>query len=58
MTEQDRNATTLILVRHGETEGNVQQVWQGAMDVTVNRAASNRLPPRQRVWPRCNQTFL
>lgn len=24
--------TTLILVRHGETEGNVQQVWHGALD--------------------------
>lgn len=24
--------TTLILVRHGETEGNVQQLWHGAMD--------------------------
>ncbi len=24
--------TTLILVRHGETEGNIQQVWHGALD--------------------------
>lgn len=24
--------TRLILVRHGETEGNVQQLWHGAMD--------------------------
>ena len=24
--------TKLILVRHGETEGNVQQLWHGAMD--------------------------
>lgn len=27
--------TTLILVRHGETESNVQQVWYGAMDAPL-----------------------
>jgi probable phosphoglycerate mutase len=29
--------TTLILVRHGETEGNVQQVWHGAMDAPLTK---------------------
>ncbi|MEZ4730903.1 MAG: histidine phosphatase family protein [Caldilineaceae bacterium] len=27
--------TRLILLRHGETEGNVQQVWHGAMDAPL-----------------------
>jgi broad specificity phosphatase PhoE len=27
--------TTLILIRHGETEGNVQQVWHGALDAPL-----------------------
>lgn len=27
--------TKLILVRHGETEGNVSQVWQGALDAPL-----------------------
>jgi len=27
--------TTVILVRHGETEANVQQVWHGAMDAPL-----------------------
>lgn len=27
--------TTLILLRHGETEGNVQQVWHGALDAPL-----------------------
>jgi probable phosphoglycerate mutase len=27
--------TRLILVRHGETEGNVQQVWHGALDAPL-----------------------
>jgi probable phosphoglycerate mutase len=27
--------TTLILVRHGETEGNVQQVWHGSLDAPL-----------------------
>jgi probable phosphoglycerate mutase len=27
--------TTLILVRHGETEGNVAQVWHGALDAPL-----------------------
>lgn len=29
--------TTLILVRHGETEGNVQQVWHGAWDSPLTK---------------------
>jgi broad specificity phosphatase PhoE len=29
------NETTLILVRHGETEGNVQRVWHGSMDAPL-----------------------
>lgn len=33
--------TTVILVRHGETEGNVAQVWHGAMDAPLTpRGAS------------------
>lgn len=28
-------ATQLILVRHGETEGNVNQVWHGALDAPL-----------------------
>ncbi len=27
--------TTLILIRHGETEANVQQLWQGALDAPL-----------------------
>ncbi len=27
--------TLLILIRHGETEGNVQQVWHGALDAPL-----------------------
>jgi probable phosphoglycerate mutase len=27
--------TTLILIRHGETEANVQQVWQGSLDAPL-----------------------
>lgn len=27
--------TTLILIRHGETEANVRQVWQGALDAPL-----------------------
>lgn len=30
-----QNTTTLILIRHAETEGNVQQVWHGAMDAPL-----------------------
>jgi broad specificity phosphatase PhoE len=31
----ERFMTVLILVRHGETEANVQQVWQGSMDAPL-----------------------
>lgn len=27
--------TTIILIRHGETEANVQQVWQGSLDAPL-----------------------
>ena len=27
--------TTLIIVRHGETEANIQQVWQGSLDAPL-----------------------
>ena len=29
--------TIVVLVRHGETEGNVQQLWHGAMDAPLTR---------------------
>lgn len=32
---QTESATQLILVRHGETEGNVNQVWHGALDAPL-----------------------
>ena len=31
----EQSMTVLILVRHGETEANVQQIWQGAMDAPL-----------------------
>jgi broad specificity phosphatase PhoE len=35
--------TTIILVRHGETEGNVQQVWHGAMDAPLTRRGQQQV---------------
>jgi len=32
---QQAHPTTVILVRHGETEANVQQVWHGALDAPL-----------------------
>ena len=31
----ETNVTILILVRHGETEANVQQIWQGSLDAPL-----------------------
>ena len=42
MGQTAHSATTLILIRHGETEGNVQQVWHGAMDAPLTDAVSGR----------------
>ncbi len=35
MAAQTRPPARLILVRHGETEGNVNQVWHGALDAPL-----------------------
>jgi broad specificity phosphatase PhoE len=40
---ENHNATTLILVRHGETEGNVQQVWHGAMDAPLTKRGEKQV---------------
>ncbi len=34
-TATGESPTTVILVRHGQTEGNLQQVWHGAMDAPL-----------------------
>ncbi len=33
--KESEMVTTLILVRHGETEGNLRKVWHGAMDAPL-----------------------
>jgi broad specificity phosphatase PhoE len=35
MSDLTARATRLILVRHGETEGNVSQVWHGSLDAPL-----------------------
>lgn len=35
MSSSAPSSTQLILVRHGETEGNVSQVWHGALDAPL-----------------------
>lgn len=37
MSRMINASTRLILVRHGETEGNVNQVWHGALDAPLTR---------------------
>jgi broad specificity phosphatase PhoE len=50
--------TTLILVRHGETEGNVQQIWHGALDAPLTErgrlqvaATAERMAELSRRYP-------
>ncbi|MCB0132640.1 MAG: histidine phosphatase family protein, partial [Caldilineaceae bacterium] len=35
--------TTLIIVRHAETEANVQQVWQGTLDAPLTRRGQKQV---------------
>ena len=50
MSQFTAAGTRLILVRHGETEGNVNQVWHGRLDAPLTprgeqqvAATANRL---------------
>jgi broad specificity phosphatase PhoE len=35
--------TTIILIRHGETEANVQQVWQGSLDAPLTQRGQQQV---------------
>jgi 2,3-bisphosphoglycerate-dependent phosphoglycerate mutase len=55
---EKRQGTHLILVRHGETEANVRQVWHGALDAPLTdrgrlqvEATAHHLAARQRTDP-------
>jgi broad specificity phosphatase PhoE len=46
--------TTLLLIRHGQTDWNVEGRWQGHIDVPLNdtgKRQAERLAHRLRTWP-------
>jgi 2,3-bisphosphoglycerate-dependent phosphoglycerate mutase len=43
MFEPTAGGTRLVLVRHGETEGNVSQVWHGSLDAPLTRRGQQQV---------------
>ncbi len=49
--------TRLILLRHGETEANVAQIWQGSLDAPFSATGQAQVDATARHFPKLAQTF-